>query len=177
MVIIGDILGKFVARYPFAFAKVLSRYFGMFNRDVERVATTYRRERNSPPLLQGIPATTWNFIWCKCLPKLLNTLEEVLKIAVREIFTDPEMKVSMVQKTEVKTDVPGTMKRNSEEWAPGIHDHYKDRLATPVISRDHKILPMSNVKSAGERKPVPLGSRRRKGAKLWVHSHLFSHLV
>jgi hypothetical protein len=29
MVIIGDILRKFLAKYPFAFAKVMSRHFGV----------------------------------------------------------------------------------------------------------------------------------------------------
>jgi hypothetical protein len=85
---------------------------------------------------------------------------------VREIFTDPETKASMVHTTEVKTDVSGTMKRKIEKWASGIRDDYKDRLATPVIRRDHKILLMSNVKPAGERKPAPLGPRRRKGDKV-----------
>jgi hypothetical protein len=72
-----------------------------------------------------------NFIWCNCLLELLNTLEEVLMIAVPEIFTDPKMKVSMVDKTEVKTDVSGTMRAKIGEWAPGIRDDYKDRIATP----------------------------------------------
>jgi hypothetical protein len=49
---------------------------------------------------------------------------------------------------------------------PEIRDHYKDRLATPMIGRAHEILPMSNVKSAGKRKPAPLGPRRRKRGKV-----------
>jgi hypothetical protein len=171
IVSLGRILSGFNALLlrPFfieAFQRNDPAIVSIFTRDVERVATTYRCERNSPPLLQRIPATTSNFIWCKCLFKLLNTLEEVLKIAVRGIFTDLEMKVSMVQKTEIKTDVPGTMKRKSEEWASGIPDHYKDRFVTLVVGRDHEILLMSNVKPAGERKPAPLGPRRRKGSKV-----------
>jgi hypothetical protein len=107
----------------------------------------------------------------------MNMLEEVLEIAVLEVFTDPEIKASMIDKREVKTDVSGTMRTKMEEWASGVCDDYKDRLKPPPISRDGKILLLSNVKPAGERKPAPPPPPRKEGIKLWLHSYLFSRLV
>jgi hypothetical protein len=89
-------------------------------------------------VLRGVPPTTPNFIWCSCLLELLSTLEEVLQIAVQEIFTDPEIKRSMVNMTEVKTDVSGTMRMKIGEWASGIRDDYKDRVQTALISSNAK---------------------------------------
>jgi hypothetical protein len=37
MVIIGDILRKFLTRYPFASAKVMSRHFGVSPAAIEKV--------------------------------------------------------------------------------------------------------------------------------------------
>jgi hypothetical protein len=65
----------------------------------------------------------------------VNTLEEVLTIAVPDISTDPEMKASMVDMTEVKTNVSGTMRTKIKEWASGIRVDYKDRLKIQLISR------------------------------------------
>jgi hypothetical protein len=91
----------------------------IFNRDVKRIATTCRCERNCPPLVRGVPPTTSNFIWCNGLLERLNTFEEVLKIGVPENFTDPELKASLVDMMEVKTDVSRTMRTKIEEWASG----------------------------------------------------------
>jgi hypothetical protein len=78
-------------------------------------------------------------MWCNCLIKLVNRLEEVLTIAVPDIFTDPEMKASMVDMTKVKTDVSETMKTKIKEWASGIRVDYKDRLKLQLISRDPRL--------------------------------------
>jgi hypothetical protein len=79
------------------------------------------------------------FIWCNCFIELVNTLEEVLVIAVPDIFTDPEMKASMVDMTEVKIDVSGTMRTKIKEWASGIGVDYKYRLKIQLISRDPRL--------------------------------------
>jgi dynein heavy chain len=44
------------------------------------------------------------------------------------------MKASLVDMTEVKTDMSGTMRTKIKEWASGIRDDYKDRLKTPLIN-------------------------------------------
>jgi hypothetical protein len=110
IVLLGQNLSGFSALLlrPFlieAFRRRDPAVVSIFDQNVERITTSCRCERNSHPLLRGVRSTTSNFIWCNCLLKLLNKLEEVVKIAVREIFTDPGMKASMVDKTEVKTDV------------------------------------------------------------------------
>jgi hypothetical protein len=76
------------------------------------------------------------------------------------------MKVSMVDKTEVKTNVSGTMRTKIEEWASGIRHDFKDRRETPPISREPEILILSNAKPTGERKPASPRPPRKKRDKV-----------
>jgi hypothetical protein len=85
----GQILTGFNALLRLFLIEAFQRHdpviVALFDLDVERFATTYRCERNSPPLLRGVPPTISTFIWCNCLLELVNTLEKVLKAAVPEI--------------------------------------------------------------------------------------------
>jgi hypothetical protein len=68
VVSLGQILTGFNAllRRPFfieSFQRQNSAIIALFNRDVERIAITYRLEKNAPPQLKGVPPTTSNFIW------------------------------------------------------------------------------------------------------------------
>jgi dynein heavy chain len=55
---------------------------------------------------------------------------------VPEILTDPEMKTALADMGEVRGSLQETMTAKIEEWASGIKDDYKDRLKTPLITRD-----------------------------------------
>jgi dynein heavy chain len=110
----------------------------LFNRDVAKVAMTFRLERDNPPQLKGVPPTTSNFIWCNGLLQRLTSLEEILAITVPEILNDPEMKTAIVEMNEVRDSVSSIMRGKIEEWASGIKDDYGDRLKTPLITRDQQ---------------------------------------
>jgi dynein heavy chain len=141
VVSLGQILTGFNAllRRPFfieSFQRQNSAIIALFDRDVEKIATTYRLEKNAPPQLKGVPSTTSNFIWCNGLIQRLSALEELLSITIPEIMTDPEMKTALAEMYEVRASVKETMNQKIEEWASGIKDDYKGRLKVPLITRD-----------------------------------------
>jgi hypothetical protein len=89
IVLLGQIMTGFNALLlrPF-FVEASQRDYptivSIFDRDVECIATTYRCERYSPPLLQGPLATASDCIWCNCLLKLLNRLRRLLRSQYRK---------------------------------------------------------------------------------------------
>ena len=141
IVSLGQILTGFNAllRRPFfidQFQRQYPQIISLFEKDVEQIALTYRAGKSQPPPLQGIPPTTSNFIWCNGLIQRLQSLEDILKLSIPEIISDPGMKEPLQTMHELKAAIEQTMIKLITQWAGDIHDDFKDRLKTPLLARD-----------------------------------------
>ncbi|KAK8861127.1 hypothetical protein M9Y10_012822 [Tritrichomonas musculus] len=141
IVSLGQILTGFNAllRRPFfvqSFQKQYPFIIELFEKDVQEIAITYREGKTDPPLLQGIPPTTSRFIWCNGLIERLKTLVNTLHISIPEILDDPGMKEPVHNKEELQANIEETMTAKITEWSSTIKDDYKDKLKTPLITRD-----------------------------------------
>ena len=140
---LGQILSGFNAllRRPFFISSFKSQYqtiIELFNKDVEDIGTTYRLERQNPPILHGIPPTTSDFIWCNGLLSRLNVLVDTLQSSIPEIFEDPGMIQAVSKKEELAENLKNTMTEKISKWASSITENYKDKLKKPLILRDPK---------------------------------------
>jgi len=141
IVSLGQILSGLNAllRRPFFISSLKEQYpyiISVFNQDVEAIGFTYRSQKTQPPLLQGIPETTSDFIWFNGLNLRLSSLESVLGSTIPEILEDPGMIKALERMKELKHTIKDTERSTIAKWASTINDGYKSKLQTPLLVRD-----------------------------------------